>query len=902
MAYILQTNDEQQNQAQQAALAAAAQSAPSQTGGSTVPVAGSGSSSPTNAVQSSSSAAPTTLQGNSTSVDAGGSSTAGSGSGNSGVTTPAAQSGTNAGGSGAITGGGSTTQQADPNVATYGRVQQLNADQATQLANSVANNSLTTQTKNLGTAADQANSTFAGEIAPDIFNNDPTTQATVNNDLATPQSLAPTDISQFQAWNAGYTGPTSLSQSDLAPVTAATTAGNQYFSNLNTDAGRQAALQSLYQSTMNGKQPTSGESAFDSMLLQNNDTINPIFNTAAGNFNTNAANTTNQLNTQAAGEVSNAQTSDNALQDYINSQYGTTNTNFQNTINNAVTQDQQNYAAQQAALTNYLSSLNTPAGTLTRIGGADNPVPNNVAPTYDAAGVPIASPDELSALGLSQAQLDSLAAAEKSGTTINPLTYLNTTAPTYNPNTVATSDQVAYYNALQNLIGKPNSFLNEPGTAGGSNTFDYNNALAAANVQPTVNPTVNGGQPAAAAPTGGGTTAAQAASGVGGLLSGAEAAAKLYGQLTKGAGAAASNAGLPMEVQSPGLLALQGGDAASDAATAYPYVDNIATETTQPLADAAASGLGSAAGTGAANLGGGADDVLMEVQPTAGADLGDATGADLAGGSSEGSLLGSLGEAASVVGAAYAIYNAVASYQSGATGPDALNGATAGAAVGTAIFPGVGTLIGAAVGALIGSVASAFGGGKKDPETAIANTYTAAVNAGQDVSSATPQQNFEALAGYFDAKNNTSGHSEPVEQVFGRMQEGPFLASLATQVNSAITSGKVPANATPQQLYSSVILPYINSKGATINTAPGSEGVALTTAITNLIGQWQSGALTGSTPIGISGQTMGNTLPVYAGSTTQAAPAAVAPVAAPKTVLPINKAQQLALLRAANTR
>lgn len=878
MAYILQTNDEQQNQAQQAALAAAAQSAPSQTGGSTVPVAGSGSSSPTNAVQSSSSAAPTTLQGDSTSVDAGGSSTAGSGSGNSGVTTPAAQSGTNAGGSGAITGGGSTTQQADPNVATYGRVQQLNADQATQLANSVANNSLTNQTKNLGTAADQANSTFAGEIAPDIFNNDPTTQAVVNNDLATPQTLAPTDISQFQAWNAGYIGPTALSQSDLAPVTAATTAGNQYFSNLNTDAGRQAALQSLYQSTMNGKQPTSGESAFDSMLLQNNDTINPIFNTAAGNFNTNAANTTNQLNTQAAGEVSNAQTSDKALQDYINSQYGTTNTNFQNTINNAVTQDQQNYAAQQAALTNYLSSL---------------------TPGTSASAAPA---DVLSQLGLSQAQLDSLTAAEQSGTAINPLTYLNTTAPTYNPNTVATSDQVAYYNALQNLIGKPNSFLNEPGTAGGTNSFDYNNALAAANVQPTVNPTVG---PEQATPSPNGTSAAVTAGaalgGVSGIASIISLGGKLYNAIngkptTPFTGTPAQAAAQETAEQQAADAATADQEASETAASAYSAPDSAL----DGSAEAEFGGYTPTPGDGF--VGYNADGVPVD-------EYGDEL--DLNGGSSTatGGALGTVGQLASVAGAVYSVYNLINNYQSGATGQDTINGAEAGAAVSGAfaaygatigsVVPVVGTIIGAVIGAAVGALSSAFGGGKADPEQAIANNYTAAITSQgpSAASQATPQQNFEALAGYFDAKNNTSGHSEPVEQVFGRMQEGPFLSQLMQQVNTAITSGKLPPNASADQAYSQVILPYINSKGATIATAPGSEGVALTTAITNLIGQWMTGQLTGSTPIGISGQTMGSTAPTYVGSTAQVAPAT------PKTVVPVNNSQQMAaLLHAANPR
>lgn len=902
MAYILQqSDDEEQNAAQQNALASAASNTATTT---TAPIAGSGSTTASNAAATpvsnsteASSTAPASapvpeLQANTTNVSAG----ASTGDGGATATTVPTNALQQPGGSGTVVGGGTTTQQAAPAVATYGTIQSLNADQATQLANAVAQNSVTQQSQNLTDAQNQANSQFQGEIAPDNYNLTPTTESFINNALTSPASLDSTDESQFQSYLNGYTGPTTLSTDDTAPLTTAQAQGDQYFQNLNTDSGAQAALQSLYQQTMNGQTPSQGESAFDAMLLQNNAAVQPIFNTAQGTFDTTAGTDTSNLTNQAAQEVASAQANDTAVQNYLNSQYGTTNQNFENTINSAVTSDQQAYQAQQTALTNYLSSLNTPAGTLTRVGGADNTVPNAVAPTYDAAGVPEASAAELSALGLTQAQLDSLVSAEQGGTTINPLTYLNTTAPTYNPNTVATADQVAYYNALQSLMNQPNTFLNEPGTPGGTQSYNYNNALAAANVQPTVNPTVNGTTGDTGTGTGTNPTTAVTAGAALGALSGVASIISIGGKLynaingqptTPFTGTAAQAATQETADQQ-----------AADAATA----DQQADETAAGAYSAPDVPVDGSAPTDLSDAGFDADGNPID-------EYGDITNLNQGGATSTaGSTLGTVGQVASVAGAVYSVYNLINGYQSGATGQDTINGAEAGAAVSASfaaygatigsVVPVVGTIIGAVIGAAVGALSSVFGGGKADPEQAIANNYTAAITSDGPAaaSQATPQQNFEALAGYFDAKNNTPGHSEPVEQVFGRMQEGPFLSDLMTQVNAAITSGKLPPNATAAQAYSSVILPYINSKGATISTTPGSEGIALTTSITNLIGQWMSGQLTGSTAIGISGQTMGSQAPAYVGQP----PAPSTPLAVQQEAAPANSTQALLAQAAAN--
>ena len=230
--------------------------------------------------------------------------------------------------------------------------------------------------------------------------------------------------------------------------------------------------------------------------------------------------------------------------------------------------------------------------------------------------------------------------------------------------------------------------------------------------------------------------------------------------------------------------------------------------------------------------------------------------ASLAGNSA---LAGGLSSAAGYLAAPLALYNFGKNWQSGATGSDAMNGAEAGAAVGS-IIPGIGTVIGGLIGGAVGALSSAFGGGKVDPETTMAKNITAASGTAagqQQVTQAlqTPSTAFQYLAGIMDAKNNTAGHSEPIEQVFGRMQEGPMVQQMTQQINNAITSGQVSKTATPDQIYSQVVQPWLNSKGATID-ASTSEGADVMGSLEGLIGSWQGGQLTASTPIGVSGQTL----------------------------------------------
>lgn len=247
-----------------------------------------------------------------------------------------------------------------------------------------------------------------------------------------------------------------------------------------------------------------------------------------------------------------------------------------------------------------------------------------------------------------------------------------------------------------------------------------------------------------------------------------------------------------------------------------------------------------------------------------------------------GSLSGTVGAVAGPLAGAISLYDFVQGWQSGATGADALRGAQTGATIGS-VVPGVGTLIGAGIGAAVGAISSAFGGGRADPETMGLNNYVPQYTKNPAIAAQlNPAQNYQLLAGVFDAKDNSPGHSTALEQHYGRMGEGAFMNDVFTQVNNAIQSGRISPSATPAQIYSQVVNPYLTSRGMGIQTN-GSQnfttssgtnfGGAMQAAVQNLIGQWQSGALSGKSQIGISGQTDPN-MPAFAGAAIQAQPAA----------------------------
>ena len=242
--------------------------------------------------------------------------------------------------------------------------------------------------------------------------------------------------------------------------------------------------------------------------------------------------------------------------------------------------------------------------------------------------------------------------------------------------------------------------------------------------------------------------------------------------------------------------------------------------------------------------------------------------ASLAGNSA---LAGTLGAAAGYVAAPLAVYSAIKNWQSGNTAGDAIQGAEAGAAIGS-IVPGIGNIIGGVIGGVVGAVSSAFGGGETSKEAQSDWHIDTAMNSASPaqrqaaMSQMSPSQSTQYINGLMNAHDNSPGHSEQIEQVFGKNGVNNLMTQMTTNINAAIAKNPQLQFASPSTLYSSVVTPWLKSKGVTISPSSvdkngNNEGAGLGDAITNMIGDWQSGSWTSSTPVGVAGQTIN--IPAY---------------------------------------
>jgi hypothetical protein len=226
-------------------------------------------------------------------------------------------------------------------------------------------------------------------------------------------------------------------------------------------------------------------------------------------------------------------------------------------------------------------------------------------------------------------------------------------------------------------------------------------------------------------------------------------------------------------------------------------------------------GFGGTVDSSVTNAMGGAADVLGFYQ---GIEKGGVTGYGQAAGDAlklSGMAFGdsALSTLGGEIAAPLTAYNTVKNWQSGATGQDALGGFSTGASIGSLIMPGVGTLVGGAIGAGVGALSSAFGSGKKDPESGSWTGYADAFK--KDPSIALQVQNpYLELAGLFDSRKGQITGQVPFYQKYGRMGEQKFTNDMIGQIQSAISSGKVKQGDDPAKVYQSVVQPWINSMGA----------------------------------------------------------------------------------------
>jgi hypothetical protein len=223
-------------------------------------------------------------------------------------------------------------------------------------------------------------------------------------------------------------------------------------------------------------------------------------------------------------------------------------------------------------------------------------------------------------------------------------------------------------------------------------------------------------------------------------------------------------------------------------------------------------------------------------------------------GARTGVLPAAAGTIAGDIIAPLAVYEFGKNWRSGATGMDALQGAEAGAAVGS-VVPGIGTLIGAVGGAIVGGVSSLFGPGREDPENVGWNEYAQAYqqHGAAGVAGASPSTDFQMLSGIFDSR----GSAIPFYGKYGRMGENQFMQGMTQTINQAISRGQVSPGSSPAEIYSKVVEPWINAMSpggwkdtATIQGAPEKQAVG--NLLTDMIGQYQAGEQGAWT--GITGQ------------------------------------------------
>jgi len=209
--------------------------------------------------------------------------------------------------------------------------------------------------------------------------------------------------------------------------------------------------------------------------------------------------------------------------------------------------------------------------------------------------------------------------------------------------------------------------------------------------------------------------------------------------------------------------------------------------------------------------------------------------------------------------------------KSGRTGSDAASGAETGASIGSAFAPGIGTLLGGVIGGAAGALASAFGPGAEDPENEQWNQYAAMADKNPQIAGyLSPSTAYQNLAGVMDARDNTPGHSQPIEQAFGRAGEQNLMDQLTGYVNHEYDAGAITPGESIGQQWSQTVDPWLESRGAGIannNTVKGDpEGSALTGDLQSLLGSWESRQLTPQSAVGIDGQTIGG-LQTFAGET-----------------------------------
>lgn len=212
------------------------------------------------------------------------------------------------------------------------------------------------------------------------------------------------------------------------------------------------------------------------------------------------------------------------------------------------------------------------------------------------------------------------------------------------------------------------------------------------------------------------------------------------------------------------------------------------------------------------------------------------------------------------------LYNEINNWQSGATGSDALGGASTGAAIGTAVLPGIGTAVGGLIGGAVGALSSVFGGGAVDPESKdVQNVINATAQSGNSTQAAQSASNpLLEMAGLFDRHESTL----PMYQQFGRQGESKFSTAMINKINDAYQSGQINGKSSPQDVYNQVVAPWVNGMGSGYSTTGTTYTATTQGLVQDMVTQYMNGSFRNQWK-SVGGDAVAANAPAY-GSSAQA--------------------------------
>lgn len=170
-----------------------------------------------------------------------------------------------------------------------------------------------------------------------------------------------------------------------------------------------------------------------------------------------------------------------------------------------------------------------------------------------------------------------------------------------------------------------------------------------------------------------------------------------------------------------------------------------------------------------------------------------------------------LGTATGVAATLYGAQQAYKGIQAGREGQAAAGGALAGAGgayllgnPATLAALGPAGLVAAGVAALAASLVNT----KEFGDVALRN-YWNAVESGRGIGQTPPEELAQGFINFY----RTNKNEFPGQERYGRTGNEDFVYDMTQVINDAVTSGKIPAASTPDQIYAQVVKPWVDEMG-----------------------------------------------------------------------------------------